>query len=305
MTKHIFITGGTGFIGSRLCELLQEQGHHITVLSRQAKTSFQTLDAKINVISNLTELHNYPPPNWVINLAGEPIVDKPWTKKRKAILRDSRIALTQSLFDTLQQLPAPAELIISGSAIGFYGDTGNNVYTESSQQGQGFAAELCQDWEQVARTRTPEKSRLCILRTGVVLGNNAGILKKITLPFKLGLGGKLGNGRQWFSWIALEDICRLIIFLAENKNCNGIYNATSPAPITNSNFTKAFGNSLNRPTLIPIPALALKATLGEAACLLLDSQRILPKRAIEQGFTFRYPNIEYCLANYVRNNELL
>ncbi|MFT7235839.1 MAG: hypothetical protein ACI9QV_001425 [Methylophagaceae bacterium] len=298
MKKHIFITGGSGFIGSRLCAILLEQGHEVTVLSRQAENLRNRWHGKITVISAIAELLDYPAPNWIINLAGEPILDRPWTKRRRALLTNSRIDFTQSLFDTLQQLSTQPEVIISGSAIGFYGETANDVITESSRQGQGFSAELCNNWEQVALTQKQSSSRLCILRTGVVLGSNGGMLKKIELPFKLGLGGKLGNGQQWFSWVALEDICRLIIFLAENKHCEGTYNATSPTPVTNFAFTKAFGKHLKRPTVLPMPAFVLKTALGEAAGLLLDSQRVLPKRAIEAGFTFEHPDIESCLVNY-------
>ena len=305
MIKHIFITGGSGFIGSRLCTLLLEQGHQITILSRQAERVRTIWHDKITVISQLTQLSDCPPPNWVINLAGEPIVDRPWTEKRKALLRNSRIALTKSLFDTLQQLPEQPDVIISGSAIGFYGDTGNNVVTESSSQGQGFAAELCHDWEQVAQTHRHKNSRLCLIRTGVVIGTESGMLKKVTLPFKLGLGGPLGNGQQWLSWIALDDICNLILFLAENKQCEGIYNATSPNPITNIIFTKTLGKVLKRPTILPMPAFMLKAILGEASSLLLGSQRVLPQRAIEAGFTFKYPNMKPCLANYFATKQPL
>jgi uncharacterized protein (TIGR01777 family) len=297
MIKHIFITGGSGFIGTHLCTLLLEQGHQITILSREAEKLRSKWHDKITVISQLTQLSDCPPPNWVINLAGEPIVDRPWTEKRKMLLRNSRIALTKSLFDTLQQLPEQPDVIISGSAIGFYGNTGNNVATESNSQGQGFAAELCHDWEQAAQSDLHKTSRLCILRTGVVIGTEGGMLKKVTLPFKLGLGGPLGNGQQWLSWIALDDICKLILFLAENKQCEGVYNATSPNPITNATFTKTLGKVLKRPTVLPMPAFVLKAILGEASGLLLDSQRVLPTRAIRAGFIFSYPNIAPCLVN--------
>jgi uncharacterized protein (TIGR01777 family) len=300
MTQHIFITGGSGFIGSRLCALLLEQGHSITVLSRQANALRARWHDNINVISELEQLHHCPPPNWVINLAGEPIVDRPWTAKRKALLRNSRIALTQSLFDTLEQLSTAPEVIISGSAIGFYGETGNDKYSESNAQGQGFAAQLCHDWEQVARSRIHASSRLCFLRTGVVIGQNGGMLKKIIWPFTLGLGGKIGSGQQWLSWIALEDVCRLIIFVADNEACQGVYNATSPNPVTNLSFTKALGQVLKRPTVLPVPAFVLKTALGEAAGLLLDSQRVLPSRALEAGFKFEHDNIDSCLAASVK-----
>jgi uncharacterized protein (TIGR01777 family) len=295
MSKHVFITGGSGFIGTRLCELLLEQNHNITILSRDPEPLRQRWNNKIDVINALSELTALTPPDWVINLAGEPIADRPWTQQRKASLIKSRVTLTQTLFDTLNQLTTPPEVIISGSAIGYYDDTGNSVFTESSQQGKGFAAELCRDWEQAAVSNKPNSSRLCLLRTGVVLGKQGGMLKKVSLPFKLGLGGQLGNGKQWFSWIDLDDICQLILFLANNKTCQGAYNATSPNPVTNHDFTKTLGKKLHRPTVATVPAFILKTALGDAASLLLGSQRILPMRAIEAGFEFAYPDITSCL----------
>ncbi|MCL4139384.1 UNVERIFIED_CONTAM: hypothetical protein GTU68_061681 [Idotea baltica] len=300
MKQHIFITGGSGFIGSRLCALLLKQGHSITVLSRNADALRAKWRDAINVISDLKQLHHYPPPTWVINLAGEPIVDRRWTAQRKTQLCDSRIALTQALFTTLDQLSTYPKVIISGSAVGFYGDTGNYAATEDSLQGNGFAAQLCHDWEHSAHTQAHATARLCLLRTGVVIGADGGMLKKIIWPFKLGLGGKLGNGQQWLSWIALEDICRLIIFLADNETCQGIYNATSPNPVTNTDFTKALGKVLKRPTLLPVPAFVLKTILGEASGLLLDSQRAIPSRALEAGFIFEHDNINACLASAVK-----
>jgi uncharacterized protein (TIGR01777 family) len=295
MTKHVFITGGSGFIGTRLCEILLEQNNNITVLTREPESLQQRWRNKINVISDLSELTTLTPPNWVINLAGEPIADRPWTQQRKARLIDSRVTLTETLFDTLNQLTTAPEVIISGSAIGYYDDTGDTVFTEASQQGHGFAAQLCQDWEQAAISRKPALSRLCFLRTGVVLGTQGGMLKKVALPFKFGIGGQLGNGKQWLSWIDLDDICQLILFLANHKACQGTYNATSPNPVINRDFTKALGTQLRRPTIATIPAIILKAGLGEAASLLLGSQRILPRKAIEAGFEFTYPDITSCI----------
>jgi len=295
MTKHVFITGGSGFIGTRLCELLLEQNNKITILSREPESVRQRWENKIDVINELSELTTLTPLDWVINLAGEPIADRPWTQQRKALLIKSRVTLTQSLFNTLNQLTTAPEVIISGSAIGYYDDTGNTIFTESSRQGKGFAAELCQDWEQAAISDKPHSSRLCLLRTGVVLGKQGGMLKKVSLPFKLGLGGQLGNGKQWLSWIDLDDICQLILFLANNKACQGAYNATSPNPITNYDFTKALGKQLHRPTIATVPAFILKTGLGDAASLLLGSQRILPTKAIEAGFEFTSPDITSCL----------
>lgn len=301
-SKHIFITGGTGFIGQALCDRLLSQGHRITILSRHPEIVTERWSGQIAAIQNLEQLPDIPNPDWVINLAGEPIIDKPWTEQRKQQLIDSRVTLTKNLCQILSALPTPPEVMVSGSAIGFYGNTGNNVFTENSPQGQGFAAELCHDWEQAAINNLPAETRLCLLRTGVVLAPHGGMLAKISLPFKLGLGGRLGSGKQWMSWIALEDICRLIVFLLESQHCQGIYNATTPHPVTNQQLTKAYGKHIHRPTLFPMPAIVLKKLLGEASRLLLDSQRVLPQRISNTNFSFNYPELKHYLQNITHPN---
>lgn len=293
--KHILITGGTGFIGSALTEKLLTQQHKITILSRTPDKVTQKWQQRVNAIKNLSELDSDSHIDWLINLAGAPIIDRPWTQKRKALLRQSRIDLTRNLFQQLQQNNLNPEVIISGSAIGFYGNTGEQTTNEQDAKGLGFAADLCDDWEQTAIDNTPANSRLCLLRTGVVLGNGGGMLARTILPFKLGLGGRLGDGQQWMSWIALEDICQLILFLATTPTCEGVYNATAPEPVTNSEFTTTLAKLLNRPSLFTMPSFVLNTLLGEAASLLLDSQKILPKRATDAGFEFQYPTLTSCL----------
>lgn len=297
-SKHIFVTGGTGFIGQALCDRLLSQGHRITILSRRPDIVTERWSGQIAAIQDLKQLSDIPAPDWVINLAGEPIIDKPWTEQRKQQLIDSRVTLTKNLCQILSELPTPPEVMVSGSAIGFYGNTGNNVYTENSPRGEGFATELCHDWEQAAVDNLPAETRLCLLRIGVVLAPHGGMLAKIRLPFKLGLGGRLGSGKQWMSWIALEDICRLIIFLLESQHCQGAYNATTPHPVTNQQFTKAYGKHIHRPTLFPMPALVLTKLLGEASSLLLDSQRVLPQRTVEAGFTFQHLELTSYLKSF-------
>ena len=293
--KHILITGGTGFIGSALTEKLLAQQHQVTILTRTPNKVTQKWQQRVNAIKNLSELESDSHIDLLINLAGAPIIDRPWTQNRKTLLRQSRIDLTQNLLQQLQQNNLTPDVIISGSAIGFYGNTGEQTTTEQDAKGSGFTADLCNDWEQTAIDNAPANSRLCLLRTGVVLGNGGGMLARTTLPFKLGLGGRLGDGQQWMSWIALEDICQLILFLATNPKCEGIYNATAPEPVRNSEFTTTLANQLNRPSLFTMPSFVLNTLLGEAASLLLDSQKILPKRATDAGFTFQYPTLASCL----------
>ncbi len=299
MTPHVLITGGSGFIGSSLCALLLQHHYSVTVLTRSPDIVSRRWQQQINVISDINELPKNTLLTGLINLAGAPILDRPWTTRRKALLRKSRIAFTTSLLDQLHQRHIKPAVIISGSAIGYYGDTGNEIITESESKGKGFAADLCDDWEQAAIQSSPTNSRVCILRTGVVLGLKGGMLAKTHLPFRLGLGGKLGSGQQWLSWIDIDDICRLIVFLLETDACHGAFNATAPHPITNRDFTFQLGNIMNKPTWLTTPSWVLKILLGKASSLLLDSQRILPNKALSAGFQFQRPTIQSCLAYHI------
>lgn len=300
MSKRVLITGGTGFIGRALCQRLLDKGYAIDCLSRRTSFCLEKYD-KFRLIHSLDQLTPQDKPDWLINLAGEPILDRPWTQKRRAQLRDSRIKLTQSTIETLVQLDLVPKVMISGSAIGYYGDTGDQLITENSPVGHDFAAQLCEDWEQAAEAIKHSETRLCIIRTGLVLGKSGGMLARMKLPFQLGLGGKIGSGHQWMSWISLNDMCRLIIYLAETPSCSGVFNACSPNPCRNSEFTQLLGQQLNRPTLLSLPAALLKLGLGDAAALLLTGQHVIPERAIENGFQFENGDLKSTLANCLAN----
>lgn len=293
---RILITGGTGFIGRHLCALAQQRGMAVIVFSRQPATEVrQICGEKVTVINTLDALSSLPPIDHVINLAGEPILNGRWSTSRKQILRDSRIELTRHLVNALSGLPVKPASFISGSAIGYYGDTGESICTETQVAGTDFAATLCRDWERAAQPVGVLGTRLCIVRIGVVLAVSGGSLQKMLLPFKLGLGGRIGSGQQWFSWITREDICNLIFFLLENTALHGTFNGTAPAPVRNADFTRHLATRLHRPALLPMPAFALKAALGEASGLLLGSQRVVPQAAQRAGFTFQHPTLDRAL----------
>lgn len=290
----ILITGGTGFIGTALTQHLALQGHDVSVLSRHpasvAKICGPTIQAKdIQTLS--------PDDGWqaIINLAGAPIFDARWTEPRKQLIRDSRIKLTGQLVRYMATMSSKPDVFISGSAIGFYGDQGDNVLTDQSGPGQDFSAQLCQDWEQAALQAEQLGIRVCLIRTGLVIAEGGGILQRMLLPFKLGLGGNIGNGQQWMSWIHRQDWIKIADTLLNNPNLHGAYNATAPNPVTNYEFTQTLAKCLHRPARLPIPAGLLKLLLGEMSGLVLGSQRVLPKRLLEAGFTFKYPGLTEAL----------
>ncbi|QGM81022.1 TIGR01777 family oxidoreductase [Otariodibacter oris] len=284
---NILITGGTGFIGKELCQKLIDQNHTLSILSRsphqntQAVTYYQTL-------ANFDNLNGF---DAIINLAGEPIFDKKWTTKQKDILRASRINITQQLVDLIKNSNHPPHTFISGSATGFYGDLPkqNNAkyYDELTACGDQFAAQLCADWENTALKANSDKTRVCLIRTGIVLNKEGGALKRMLPLYKLGLGGKIGNGSQYWSWISLEDHVNAILFLLNNPNSKGAYNFVSPEPITHAEFNRILSQVVKRPAFFHAPEIMLKMILGERSQLLLDNQPLVPQKLLNEGFTFQ------------------
>ncbi|MEH6650947.1 MAG: TIGR01777 family oxidoreductase [Motiliproteus sp.] len=293
----LLITGASGFIGSALTRQLLAEQHQIIGLSRKAvKLQKRYGDQKqFRAISNLTEIDDDEVIDAVVNLAGEPILDKRWTDNRKQLLRNSRLQTTEALIDLIERLVQKPEVLISGSAIGFYGSQpGDRVVDELTEGRPGFTHKLCSDWEDKALQAVESQVRVCLLRTGVVLGDGGALARMLT-PFKLGLGGVIGSGQQWFSWIYLDDMVAAIVFLLEHQVLSGAFNATAPEPVTNAVFTKALGRALKRPTLLPMPAMALQLMLGEGAELLCEGQRVMPVRLREAGFEFSCRNIDQAL----------
>ncbi len=295
--KNILITGGTGLIGSALCEQLLGQNHHVTVLSRNPETVKDKCGKRVKGIRSLTEIDDDMSIDWVINLAGEPIADKPWTKKRKAALEDSRIGLTRNLVDWIVERRHVPECLISGSAVGWYGDGGDTVLTEQSDFTDEYTHQLCEAWEQQALRASQSGVRVCTVRTGLVLASNGGFLHKMLLPFKLGVGGRLGSGQQYMPWVHIKDMVNLLAFLANNNQAEGPFNANSPNPVSNKLFTKTLADVLHRYAFIPVPAWLLKALLGEMSGLLLTGQRTIPEKAQAMGFHFYYPDLKLALTD--------
>jgi uncharacterized protein (TIGR01777 family) len=289
---RILITGGTGFIGTALGTVLLNAGHSLTILSRKP----QTVRAGVEAWASLDQWIPDRAFDAVINFAGEPIIGPRWTDRRKQVLWDSRVALTDRLVQGMARAECKPDVLISGSAIGVYGDQGDTVLDEDSGGGgEDFGRRLCVAWEASARQAEDLGVRVCLLRTGLVIGKHGGFLEKMLLPFRLGLGGRIGDGRQWMSWIHLRDHVAMTLFLLESPRLRGVFNATAPEPVTNAEFVRCLAGLLNRPALLPLPAALLKLGLGEMAELLLGGQRVLPRRAQAEGFRFSFETLEPAL----------
>lgn len=291
----ILITGGTGFIGRELCQALYRSGHNLTVLSRQPEKVPMLCGESTAAISSLDQLAPDDHFEFIINLAGEPIFGPRWTSQRKKLLWDSRVTLTQQLVECIGRMKHRPSALISGSAIGYYGDRGDAIVVEKDACGHDFAASLCDAWEQAARQAEQYGVRVCLLRTGLVIGRHGGFLQRMLLPFRLGLGGRIGDGRQWMSWVHLADHVAMTLLLLESAQLKGAFNLTAPDPVTNLEFTRSLGRALKRPALFPVPAAILRLVFGEMANLLLGSQRVLPERVQEAGFQFRFTGLDDAL----------
>jgi uncharacterized protein (TIGR01777 family) len=292
---NVLITGGTGFIGSALAKNLVEQGHAVTVLSRSPDKVAKTCCANVNALGSLEQIKSEDSFQVIVNLAGAPIVDARWSDARKQLIRDSRVGLTEQLIACMGRLTVKPELLISGSAIGYYGDQGDTVLTEQSRPYDDFSGQLCADWEAAAKQAEQFGIRVCLIRTGLVIAEGGGFLQRMLLPFRLGLGGRLGDGRQWMSWIHRQDWIAIAQAMISDSTMQGAYNATAPNPTTNAEFTQILAKCLNRPALLPVPAWLLKILLGEMSALLLGSQRVLPERLLALGFKFQFEDLAAAL----------
>ncbi len=291
---HILLTGGTGLIGRQLCRHWLARGHRVTVWSRQPETVAQVCGAQVLGVGRLQEVIGTV--DAVVNLAGAPIADRPWTHKRKALLWSSRINLTETLLAWMESLEQKPAVLISGSAVGWYGDGGERELTEASGPVQDdFPSQLCIAWEETAQRAEAMGVRVVLVRTGLVLAAEGGFLSRLLLPFKLALGGPIGNGRQWMPWVHIKDQIALIDFLLHKEDASGPYNACAPHPVRNREFAKTLGQVLHRPAFMPMPAFALKVGLGELSGLLLGGQKALPERLLVAGFTFQFTELRAAL----------
>jgi uncharacterized protein (TIGR01777 family) len=297
---HILISGGTGLIGRQLCRYFIAQNHKVSVLSRQSAQAVQAICGERVIPQNhCNEMDPTTRIDVIINLAGAPIADKRWSTSRKALLRDSRLTITHQLVTLAKSLQHPPELMISGSAVGYYGDQRDLILVESSKPVAEFSNALCEDWEATAAKDLPEATRLCLLRTGLVLSKDGGLLKKLLPVFKWGGGGTLGSGEQWMPWIHIEDMIGIIQWLISHPNLSGPVNAVSPNPVTNQTFTTTLGRTLSRPTLFTVPEKILRMTLGEMANLLVGSQRAIPEKLLHSGYVFKYDTLDQALLHEI------
>ena len=280
MKNKIAVSGATGFIASYLVPFLEKKGFEIIPLLRSDFEDEKLLTEKLKKC------------NGVINLVGEPIV-KRWSESYKKRLYSSRVETTLKIVGVFNKLNCFPEFLISASAVGIYRD-GVVCGENCDNFRDDFLGKLCVDWENAA-FKLKDRTRVCVLRIGVVLGKNGGIIKKISPIFKLGLGGRLGSGKQGFSWVHIGDLCNMVDFLIENKNLSGIFNAVSPNPLTNEEFTETMAKVLKRPAIFPVPAFALKLLFKEGAILLLEGQKAVPERFLSAGFDFSYPEIHSAL----------
>ena len=291
----ILITGSTGLIGSALASSLTSGGHTVRRLlrsSRQAAGSVAVWDPSAGTLDPQA-LEGI---DAVVHLAGENIAGGRWNSRRKARIRDSRVNGTRLLSETLSRLSSPPAVCVCASAIGYYGNRGDTILNEGSPAGSGFLPDVCREWEAATVAALQKGIRVINLRTGIVLSPAGGALAKMLPPFKMGVGGKVGDGKQFMSWIALDDVVGAIEHALTNKRLTGPVNAVSPNPVTNLQFTRTLGSVLRRPTIFPMPALAARMAFGEMAdALLLSSTRVQPARLIGSGFQFRYPSLESAL----------
>lgn len=293
--QSVLVTGGTGFVGGRLVAALAAAGHSVTVMSRWTGRS-AALPAGVQIVTSLDELAADARINAVVNLAGEPLANGLWTKAKRARIIDSRIGVTEACLELIERLTVRPSVFVSASAIGWYGLRGDEELDETSSGTDCFSRQVCVAIEAAASKAEALGVRTVRLRIGLVLAAEGGLLGRMVLPFKLGLGGPFGRGRHWMSWIHRDDLVRLICHCVATAALSGPVNGTAPTPVRNREFTAALGKALHRPAVIPVPALPLQWALGDFAKeLLLGGQRVLPKAALNSGFTFRYSQIDKAL----------
>ncbi|RJP71426.1 MAG: TIGR01777 family protein [Ignavibacteriales bacterium] len=297
MKKRIIITGATGLIGQHLFKKLSEKEYEIIILSTdttKAMQLFPEAHEHINWNSLLTDnfLKSLKNIYAVIHLAGASISGKRWSNKYKKIILNSRVNTTRKLLNAIKECNEKPEVFISSSAIGYYGSSLTGEFDESSEAGKGFLADVCKQWETEATKAVDLKMRYVCVRTGIVLANDGGALSKMTLPYKLFIGGPIGSGKQWMSWIHIEDLINIYIEALENPELSEAINATSPNPVKMNEFAKTIGKVLNRPAYFKVPSFVMKMLLGEASSIVLEGQKVLPLKIKTGNFHFRFPNLE-------------
>src|SRR5436190_479219 len=298
------VTGASGFLGSRLCQALLARGDAVIGLTRDPERARTAVPAV--TWHGWDPTSERPPPSAlegvdaVVNLIGEPI-DQRWTDDAKRRIRESRERSTKNLIDALSAAEPRPPLLLSQSAVGYYGDRGGALVDESTGPGSGFDSRVCVSWEEAARAAAELGIRVVVTRTGLVLDPDGGLLKQLLVPFKLGVGGPIAGGGQWMPWIHVADWVRLVLWALDGDAASDTYNATAPSPVTNGELSRALGGPLHRPAAVPVPQLALKASFGnEAAEAVVASLRVIPRRASDEGFEFAHPDLEPALRDLLR-----
>lgn len=299
---HVFILGATGLIGKRLVHQLVKRGDRVSVLTRSPKKANERLGSAVTVVEGDP---NRPGP-WqqtlsevdaVVNLAGEPVADRAWTASQKALIRDSRLLSTRHVVEGMKAAAKKPSVLVQGVAVGIYGDRGDEVLSEKAPplSPPDFLSQLCEEWEAEALHARDAGVRVVLVRTGVVLDKSGGALEKMLIPFKMFVGGPLGDGRQWFPWIHVEDQVGLMLYALDQGTVSGAVNAVAPNSVTMGEFSQTLGRVLHRPSLMAAPRFALKLAMGERAEVMLASQRVRPDRIQELGYRFQYPQLEAAL----------
>ena len=297
----VLITGGSGFIGQHLCRRLAAHGHELTVLTRKPRKAARVLPEGARLVTSLDDIENDAAIDGIVNLAGESLFAGRWTERRKKTLFASRVGVTEGVVGLVSRLDRKPAVLVSGSAVGFYGNADNaELSEESPARRRDFGYLLCDAWEQAARPVSRQGVRLCLVRTGIVLGSDGGMLSKLLPVYRLGLGAMLGDGNQWLSWVHIDDMVAVLVRALETPGVDGVFNACAPAPVTQREFHHSLARKVKRPALLRVPSAALKAGLGEQSAMLIGGQRVYPRRLEQQGFIFRFPDLDSALSHLVR-----
>ncbi|MGO2304853.1 MAG: TIGR01777 family oxidoreductase [Providencia sp.] len=299
----ILITGGTGLIGTQLVQELVSRSHQITVLSRSPQKVYSLFCKAVECWTSLSDKKNLNDFDAIINLAGEPIAEKRWTDEQKKILCDSRWKITQQLTELINASETPPAVFLSGSAVGYYGDQGQSVITEFDQPHDEFTHQLAQHWEALAQNAQSSATRVCLMRTGLVLSPKGGVLEKVLPIFKMAAGGPIGHGKQFMPWIHIDDMVRAICFLLDTPELSGPFNMTAPYPVHNDQFAAILGDIINRPAFVRTPAFVIKTMLGESATLVLGGQQAIPKRLEDAGFEFKFVELKEALTDLLVKDD--
>ena len=308
MSKRVIISGATGFIGNALCRELIGGGYEVVGLSRNPEMGKALLPGQVKVVKWDTKSSQ----GWadyadgayaIVNLAGENIASGGWTRERKKRILQSRLDAGEAVVEAVEKAKHKPAVIIQASGIGYYGDSGDEILDETSSPGSGFLVEVAKQWEKTTKKVESFGVRQVIIRTGVVLGENGGFLSRVVLPYRFFVGGHMGNGKQWIPWIHVEDEVRAIRFLIEKKDLQGVFNLSSPHPLTSRDFSRTLGKVMKKPSWLPVPGFVLRLFFGEMASeLILAGQRALPKRLQKSGFKFQYPDLESALSQILSHD---